>query len=157
MSPAQAGKIASHLRALRAEGAITPQVYACADALLWTARDHGRWDCQISLKDLARLAGVCRETARKACDTLISLGFIAKTRTRVRAWWGRNRAETASRQTANIWRFFAPITEATKRAADSGLDILVGQVEARIVRDSPMESAFARWAAMLTGQERRMA
>lgn len=121
MSPAQAARTAAHGRRLLTARLITPHDFAVLDTLLWRLRRPGRSDLAAPYAAIARLAGVCRDTAIAAVRRLIDLGLIAKTKRRVRVRWGRGLALLASRQIANRYEFREPPTESTGSATDQGI------------------------------------
>ena len=63
MTPETARRTAQHARRLLTARIITPHDYAVFDALLWRCRRPGRADLIATYAAVARLAGVCRDTA----------------------------------------------------------------------------------------------
>ncbi len=91
--------------------------------LLWRARRPGRWVCDPTYAEIARGTGMCRDQAIKAVRRLISLGLLTKERRHVLVRWGRNRAQVAARQVANLYAFHLPSKESSGQAAESSLYI----------------------------------
>jgi hypothetical protein len=123
MSPQQASRLAAYGRRLLTAKLLTPHDYAVMDALLWRLRRPGRWDTAAPYNTIARLAGVSRDTAIGAIHKLVTLGIVARKQRRVLVRWGRNRAEIASRQIANLYVFNALSTESATPPATRGLEI----------------------------------
>ena len=122
MTPDQARRTAQHARRLLTARIISPFDYACLDVLLWRCRRPGRRDLVVDYQSIARLAGVCRDTAIGAVKKLAGLGLIQKILRRARVKWGRGRDRLASRQLANAYMSTVPATESATPAADSGRD-----------------------------------
>jgi hypothetical protein len=78
MSPDQARRMAQHGRRLLTARIISPTDYAVLDALLWRCRRPGRSDLAVDYRSIARLAGVCRDTAIGAVRKLADIGLIQK-------------------------------------------------------------------------------
>jgi hypothetical protein len=68
---------------------------ACSTAVACHA-DSGRSDLAVDYRSIARLAGVCRDTAIGAVRKLADIGLIQKIRRRVNVRWGRGRECLAS-------------------------------------------------------------
>jgi hypothetical protein len=144
MSPQQAARTAAHARRLLTAKILTPHSFAVLDALLWRLRPLGQWAFTAPYKTIARLAGVSRDTAIETIKTLVHLGVIAKQRQRVLVHWGRNRAQTASRQIENRYVFAPPSTESASPAADRALDKTSTVLTDKPVDKSPLAAALAR-------------
>lgn len=121
MSPHAAQRTAQHARRLLTAHIITPFDYAVLDALLWRCRRPGHADLIVSYAAVARLAGVCRDTAIEAVRKLTQVGLIQKITRRVLVRWGPGRALLASRQAANCYVFRAPGTESAPPAVKKGI------------------------------------
>lgn len=120
MTPTAAQRTAQHARRLLTAHILNPYDYAVLDALLWRCRRPGRDDLTVAYAAVARLAGVCRDTAIEAVRKLADIGLIRKIKNRVKVCWGRNRAQVASRQAANTYVFCAISTESAVPPADKG-------------------------------------
>lgn len=120
MTPHAAQRTAQHARRLLTAHIITPHDYAILDALLWRCRRPGRADLVVTYAAVARLAGVCRDTAIDAVRKLAQIGIITKLTRRVLVRWGPGRSLLASRQAANCYVFRSPDTESPAPAADKG-------------------------------------
>jgi hypothetical protein len=121
MTPNQASRLAAHSRKLRATKILTVHECAVFDTMLWRLRGPGLSAFMATYKAIARLTGVCRDTAIQAVKKLVSLGLIQKERQRVRVRHGTSRLTMVSRQIANAYRIIAPVTESVTYPADNGL------------------------------------
>lgn len=146
MTPQQAARTAAHGRRLLTASILTPHDYAVLDTMLWRLRRPGRSDFAAPYKVIARLAGVCRDCAIEAVRKLELIGILAKQKTRVIVRWGRNRAQIASRQAANIYVFHSPSTESARPATSIGIDRLYLTVPGVQARPSALEAALSRLA-----------
>lgn len=144
MLPAQAQRTAAHGRRLLTFKTITPTDYAVLDAMLWRLRRPGRWELAAPYKTIARLAGVCRDTAIASVRKLIEVGLVQKIKRRIRVAWGRNRANIASRQAANTYVFRAPSTESASPAVDKGIARVLPSIDS----NSALERALSRLGAV---------
>jgi hypothetical protein len=123
MSPHHASRTAQHARRLLTARILTPHDYAVFDALLWRCRRPGHASLIATYQAVARLAGVCRDTAISSVRKLADLGILAKARRRVRVMWGRG--ELASRQAANCYEFRTPDTESATPPAYKGITRII--------------------------------
>lgn len=139
MTPHAAQRTAQHARRLLTAHLITPFDYAVLDALLWRCRRPGRADLTVTYKAVARLAGVCRDTAIQAVRKLAEIGLIEKVTRRVLVRWGPGRALLASRQAANCYVFRTIGTESAPPAVDKG----IGRSQKEY---SPLDKALERLA-----------
>ncbi len=121
MTPQTAQRTAQHARRLLSAHILTPHDYAVFDALLWRCRRPGHADLIVTYAAVARLAGVCRDTAINAVRKLAEIGLIQKIRRRVTLRWGERRSLLASRQAANAYVFQAAGTESAPTAPDKGI------------------------------------
>ncbi len=87
--------------------------------MLWRARRPGQWVCAPTYAEIAKGTGMCRDQAIKAVRRLIGLGLLTKERRHVLVRWGRNRAQVAARQVANLYAFCLPSKESSGQAAES--------------------------------------
>lgn len=114
--------------------------------MLWRLRRPGRWDLAAPYTSIARLAGVCRDTAINSVRKLTEIGLIMVTKRRVLVQWGRGGGRVASRQIANAYVFKAIETESAAKPTDKGLTrIQVGS--------SVLEAALSRLNAAIFAHE----
>lgn len=144
MTPQTAQRTAQHGRRLLTARILTPHEYAVLDALLWRLRRHGRADFTATYDAIARLAGMCRDTAIAAVRKLVEIGIIQKIKRRVMVRWGRDRALLASRQAANGYVF----TESAGQATDKGKARFSPQIERGAVDKSALEGVLSRMAVL---------
>ena len=146
MTPKQAARTAAHGRRLLTANILTPHDYAVLDTMLWRLRRPGRWDFAAPYKVIARLAGVCRDCAFEAVRKFELIGILTKQKNRIIVRWGRNRAQIASRQAANIYVFHTPSTESARPATSIGIDRFYLTVPGVQARPSALEAALGRLA-----------
>lgn len=119
MTPDTAKRIERHSWRLLKQRMLKPQYHTVLLWLLWRARRPGQWVCEPTYAEIAAGCGMCRDQAIKAVRRLIALGLIAKERRHVLVRWGRNRAQVAARQIANLYVFRMPSKESSGQAAES--------------------------------------
>ena len=151
MSPHAAQRTAQHARRLLSAHILTPHDYAVLDALLWRCRRHGRADLTVTYAAVARLAGVCRDTAVNAVGKLVHIGLLSRIKRRVRVQWGRGRMRLASRQAANAYVFQPPATESVAPATDKGILRIKTLPAARPGPQPPIRSVQEQIALLNSG------
>lgn len=112
MSPTQAANLMRLGRDALAAGVIPARHLVVLDYLLWRARAPGSSSCQVSLATIARNVRIRRAEVHAAIAGFERLGWLRKTRTRVRVAW---RGLLASRQGTNVYRFATLATEFRRR------------------------------------------
>jgi hypothetical protein len=153
-SPKHAARVASYGRGLKKLRLLTSDDYVVLDRMLWGMREQGKSALAPSYDEIAREAGVGRNTAVNAVKKLVGFGVLTKTR----RWLfiehgrkrGRGRENLTVHQTTNLYVFTAYPNEFVRTTPSIEMDILVARVEReaqRIIRDSPLERALAGIAA----------
>jgi hypothetical protein len=151
MTPKEAQRTAAHARRLLTFQILTPTDYAVLDAMLWRLRPLGRKVLQAPYKTIARLAGIGRDAAINSVRKLETLHLIKKAMHRIKVFWGHNRAQVASRQTANSYEFCVPGTESANPAADKGITRIIPRGTSTPVENSEFERALQRLGAAQKG------
>jgi helix-turn-helix protein len=149
LSPNHAKRIAAYARGLRELRLLTPHDFAVLDAMLWTLRKPGEAELEPKYADIARKAGVSRDTAINAVKKLVQFGLITKAKQWVIVQWGRARRNLAARQRPNLYVFTSFPLESAPPAASTEVEILVSRVERQAEReraDTPLERALAAMA-----------
>jgi len=148
LSPNHAKRIAAYARGLRELRLLTPHDFAVLDAMLWTLRKPGEAELEPAYADIARKAGVKRDTAISAVKKLVQFGLLTKAKQWVIVQWGRARGNLTARQRPNLYVFTSFPLESAVPSASTEMDILVSRVERQItaeVADTPLERALSRW------------
>lgn len=140
LSASQAGALATRVRLLRRQRALTAHQAALLDVMLWSARRPGSGVLTASLQVLARLAGQGRSTVAEGIKRLAELGLIQKIRRRVRVAWG---GSVASRVVANAYRLLAPDTESGSQTAREQTSI-ISIMETPSVEQKAAQEALAQ-------------
>jgi hypothetical protein len=153
MTPDAARRMAQHGRRLLTARIISPTDYAVLDALLWRCRRPGRSDLAVDYRSIARLAGVCRDTAIGAVRKLADIGLIQKIRRRVNVRWGRGRECLASRAIANGYIFRPPQTESARQTADRGDERFLPSIKSTDQQKSARERALSLLAGAIGGAD----
>ena len=149
LSPNHAKRIAAYARGLRELRLLTPHDFAVLDTMLWTLRTPGHAELEPKYADIARKAGVKRDTAISAVKKLVQFGLLTKTKQWVIVQWGRARGHLTARQRPNLYVFTRFPLESAPPSASTEMDILVSRVERQIARkqaDTPLERALAAMA-----------
>lgn len=140
--------IAQRLHRLCRARLINPYDLTVGLTLLWSCRQPGREDAQVSFDRLAKLAGVGRTKAVEAVGKLRRLCVLARQKTRLRVVWALG---IASRQGRNVYRWFAP--PATEFASRPTNQMQVSKKEdcqqERRGREGALEAALASLGARL--------
>jgi len=145
LSPNHAKRIAAYARGLRELRLLTPHDFAVLDAMLWTMREPGHAELEPKYADIARKAGVGRDTAINAVKKLVQFGLLTKAKQWVLVHWGRGRGNLDARQRPNLYTFTSFPLESATPSASTEVEILVSRVERQVVReraDSPLERAL---------------
>ena len=120
MTPNQAGSLAKKARRLLREGALKTRDICLLDVLMWSCRAPGMRQTAASLRSLARLTRMCKESVIDGLARLIAGGLLRKDKRRVRVSWGLG---VASRQATNRYEFLPPATESAPATVIRGIEI----------------------------------
>ena len=149
LSPNHAKRIAAYGRGLKELRLLTPHDFAVLDTMLWTLRTPGHAELEPKYADIARKAGVKRDTAISAVKKLVQFGLLTKTKQWVLVQWGRARGNLTARQRPNLYVFTAFPLESAVPSASTEVEILISRVERQIAKamaDTPLERALAAMA-----------
>jgi predicted transcriptional regulator len=149
LSPNHAKRIAAYARGLRELRLLTPHDFAVLDAMLWTLRKPGEAVLEPKYADIARKAGVSRDTAISAVKKLVQFGLLTKAKQWVIVQWGRARGNLDARQRPNRYVFTSFPLESAQPSASTEVEILVSRVERQAAKeraDTPLERALAALA-----------
>jgi len=153
-SPKHASRVASYGRGLRKLRLLTSDDYVVLDRMLWGMRNPGESAIDPSYNDIAREAGVGRNTAVNAIKKLVGFGVLAKTKRWLFVEWGRKRGygreNLIARQTTNLYVFTTFPYEFARPTPSIEMDILIARVErmaAGVRQDTPLERVLAGIAA----------
>lgn len=109
---------------------------AVLDCLVFRCRTYGARQTSIALRQLAKLAGCCKDTVIAALRNLEAAGLIRKQKHRVKVPWGLG---LAWRQATNTYEFLAPATESTLSTAYRGQESLTTVVPSSALVDNALE------------------
>jgi Helix-turn-helix domain len=149
LSPNHAKRIAAYGRGLRELRLLTPHDFAVLDTMLWTLRKPGEAALEPSYADIARKAGVKRDTVISAVKKLVQFGLLTKTKRWLIVQWGRAASNLTARQRPNLYVFASFPLELATPSPSTEIDILVSRVERQVAREranSPLERALAALA-----------
>jgi predicted transcriptional regulator len=149
LSPNHAKRIAAYARGLKELRLLTPHDFAVLDAMLWTLREPGHAELEPKYADIARKAGVKRDTAINAVKKLVQFGLLTKAKQWLIIPWGRARGNLTARQRPNLYVFTAFPHESAPPSASTEVEILVSRLERQFAKeraDTPLERALAAMA-----------
>lgn len=104
MTPNEAGRLMKAARLALRRGELASRDITLLDCLMWSCRLPGRRQAVVSLRRLARLTGMCKQSVLDGLARLYETGLLRRYRQRQRIGW-------ASRQASNRYEFVAPPAE----------------------------------------------